>query len=191
MYQKLFNPRTISVFVFILAAAALRIVFNMQPALSIFSNFTPVGAMALFGGAYFNKSWKAFLLPLLTLWLSDIVLSRFAFHHEWRLFYHGCYWTYGSFALMVLVGNYLIRRVTVKNVLMSALAVTAIHWIVTDFGVWLGGSLYPKTLTGWWACLAAAIPFERNFLYGTLSYSLVMFGLFEWMNSKETAFEIA
>jgi hypothetical protein len=191
MDQQTFNPRTIAVFIFILAAAVLRVVFNLQPALAVFANFTPVGAMALFSGAYFNKPSKAFLFPLITLWLSDIVLSRLTFQHEWRLFYHGCYFTYGSFALMVLAGKYLLRNVSVKSVMLSALAITAIHWIVTDFGVWLDGSMYQKTLSGWWTCLAAAIPFERNFLCGTLLYSLVMFGSFEWMKSKYPQFKIA
>ena len=36
--------------------------------------FTPVGALALFGGASFNKHWQAFLFPILILFLSDVVL---------------------------------------------------------------------------------------------------------------------
>lgn len=191
MTQQKFNPRTIVLLVFMLAIAILRIVLNPKSGFAFLSNFTPVGAMALFGGAYFNTSKKAYLFPLLTLWISDIMLSRFVYNHEWQLFYGGFYWIYGSFALMVVAGKLLLKNVSVKNILLSAFAVTFIHWIITDFGVWLGSSMYPKTIGGWWACLAAAIPFERNFLSGTLLYSAIMFGTFEWMKTKYPSLKIA
>lgn len=191
MIQKTFNPRTIVILVFMLAVATIRVWLNTKSGFSLLTNFTPVGAMALFGGAYFNKSWKSFLFPLLTLWISDIVLSRFVYYHEWRLFYGGFYWTYGAFAMMVITGKFLLKNISVKNILLSALTVTFIHWIVTDFGVWLSSAMYPKTISGWWACLAAAIPFERNFLSGTLLYAAIMFGAFEWMKTKYPSLKIA
>jgi len=147
------------------------------------SNFSPIGAMALFGGAYFAKS-KAFAFPLLALWLGDILLNRFVYFGEWVIFYEGFYWIYGAFALMVLVGTWLLKQVTIPNFLLSTLVITLIHWIVTDLGVWLGGTMYPMTWAGWWACLVAAIPFEINFFLGTLIYGTVMFGLFEWFEFK-------
>ncbi len=191
MEQKRFNPRTIVILSFILAVASLRIILNMQTGFSLLTNFTPIGAMALFGGAYFNKSWKAYLFPLLTLWISDMVLSRFVYYNQWQLFYGGAYWIYGAFVIMVITGKYVLKNVSVKNVLLSALVVTFIHWIITDLGVWSAGSLYPKTIRGWWACLAAAIPFERNFLGGTLLYAAIMFGSFEWMKTKFPSLAIA
>ena len=191
MEQKTFNPRTIVILLFMLAVACLRIILNTKTAFSLLTNFTPIGAMALFGGAYFNKSWKAYLFPLLTLWISDIALSRFVYYHHWQLFYNGAYWIYGAFALMVIAGKYVLKNVSVKNILLSAFAITFIHWIIADLGVWSAGSLYPKTISGWWACLAAAIPFERNFLGGTLLYAAIMFGSFEWMKAKFPSLAIA
>ena len=191
MAKQTFNPRTIVIGVFMLAVAALRVILNMKPGFSFLTNFTPIGAMALFGGAYFNKSWKSYLFPLLTLWISDIALSRLVYYHDWRLFYSGFYWAYGAFALMVIAGKYLLKNVSVKSILFSAFTVTFIHWIVADLGVWSGGVMYSKTLSGWWACLSAAIPFERNFLCGTLLYAAIMFGSFEWMKTKYPSLKIA
>ena len=37
------------------------------------TNFTPVGAMCLFGGCYFRDRYKALFVPIFTLWLSDIL----------------------------------------------------------------------------------------------------------------------
>ncbi|MDQ6903326.1 MAG: hypothetical protein M3139_09985 [Bacteroidota bacterium] len=191
MSTQTFNPRTIVILVFMLAVASLRVILNTKTGFSLLTNFTPIGAMALFGGAYFNKPWKAYLFPLLTLWLSDIILSRFVYQHQWQLFYHGAYWIYGAFVLMVIAGKYVLRNVTVKNILLSAFAITFIHWVIADLGVWSAGSLYPKTISGWWACMAAAIPFERNFLCGTLLYAAVMFGSFAWMKTKYPSLVIA
>ena len=190
MTQQKFNPRTIVLLLFIIAVAVLRVVLNAEWGFAFLSNFTPVGAMALFGGAYFSSK-KAYLFPLLTLWISDIFLSRFVYGHEWQLFYGGFYWIYGAFALMVIAGKLLLKNISVKNILLAALVITIIHWIVSDIGVWLAGSKYPKTLEGFWACLSAAIPYERNFLSGTLLYGAIMFGSFEWMKSKYPSLKIA
>jgi hypothetical protein len=191
MTTQTFNPRTAAILLLMLVVACLRVILNMQPGFSLLTNFTPIGAMALFGGAYFNKSWKATLFSLLTLWISDIVLSRLVYYHQWRLFYSGSFCTYGAFALMVILGRFLLKNVSVKNIGLSAIAITFIHWIVTDLGVWLRGIQYPKTMNGWWECLLAAIPFELNFLCGSLLYAAIMFGSFEWMKTKFPSLAIA
>ncbi len=179
-----FNPRTGIILLFIFFMAAVRIFFSLPLQHSPIGNFSPIGAMALFSGSYFISKSKAYLFPLLTLWISDLFLNRFVYYHEWRLLFESFYWTYGAFALMVLTGMLIIKKVTVKNVLVASLIVVLIHWIVTDFGVWIEGTMYPKNAAGWVACLVAAIPYESNVLAGTLLYSAVFFGLFEWIQKK-------
>ena len=120
MTQQKFNPRIIFLLALMTAVAILRVVLNPKSGFAFLSNFTPVGAMALFGGAYFTSK-KAYIFPLLTLWLSDILLSRFVYHHEWQLFYSGFYWIYGAFTLMVVAGNYLLRNISVKNIMAKLL----------------------------------------------------------------------
>jgi hypothetical protein len=60
---------------FIIIIAAVRVVFSLDESLAPLANFSAVGAMALFGGAYF-KNIKAFAFPLLALWVGDIFISR-------------------------------------------------------------------------------------------------------------------
>jgi hypothetical protein len=179
-----FDPRSFSVFLMVLLMAIIRVVSTICFQHSPMSNFSTMEAMALFGGAYFSQRAKAFLFPLLSLWISDLLLDRFLYYHEWRWFFQGFYWTYGAFALMVLAGSRIIKRVSVKNILIASLATVLIHWIITDLGVWLGGNMYPRTLIGWWSCLLAAIPFEFVLLAATLLYSGLFFGLFEWMQFR-------
>lgn len=179
-----FDPRTITLSLLVLLLAAVRVVFGLSLQHSPLSNFSAMEAMALFGGAYFSNRAKAFLFPLLTLWLSDLLLNRFLYYQQWRWFFEGFYWTYGAFALMVITGFLLIKKVNIKNIVLASLAVVFIHWILTDLGVWLEGTLYPKTAAGWWACLLAAIPFELSLMLSTLLYSTIFFGLFEWMQRR-------
>jgi hypothetical protein len=173
---------------FIVAVATWR-VFTISGADNMtMANFTPVGAMALFGGAYFART-KAIIFPLLTLWLSDIMLNRFVYFGEWIIFYDGYLWVYGAFALMVLAARWLQPNRNVTRFAGSSLVIVFIHWIVTDIGVWLSGTLYPTTPEGLWLCLLAAIPFELNLLAGTLLYGGVMFGLFEYSKKKAPALQ--
>ncbi|HEV8285090.1 MAG TPA: DUF6580 family putative transport protein [Chitinophagaceae bacterium] len=187
-----FDPRTVVLLVFISITAAIRVIFNFNYDISPLANFSPIGAMALFGGAYFNKKWKAFAFPLLMLFISDIILHQTVFKaYSKGLIYGEWYWVYGAFALMTLTGRWLLKKVTINRFLLSVLACVFIHWIVTDFGIWIGSKTWEQSLKGFLACLTVAIPYEWRFLAGTLVYGVVLFGLFEWMKRKYTVLRIA
>ncbi|SVB25226.1 uncharacterized protein METZ01_LOCUS178080, partial [marine metagenome] len=42
-------------------------------------NFTALGAMALFGGAYVSSRTLAIILPLGALWVSDLILNNLVY----------------------------------------------------------------------------------------------------------------
>jgi len=82
------NTRTIVLILMIIAAAAMRLLcYRLQQSYPYqFSNFTPFGAIALFGGAYFTDKWKAYVVVLVALFLSDIpinylITSKLTFFH--------------------------------------------------------------------------------------------------------------
>jgi hypothetical protein len=50
--------------------------------------------------------------------------------------------------------------------------------LLSNFGVWAGGTMYPKTIEGLMICYAAGIPFLKGTLLGDLFYSGVLFGMF-------------
>ncbi len=186
-----FNPRTAVLLVFISITAAVRVIFNFNYDISALANFSPIGAMALFGGAYFNKKWKAFAFPLLMLFISDFILHQTVFKAYGNGFlYGGWYWVYGASALMTIVGRRLLKKVTVNRFLFSVLTCVFIHWIVTDLGVWIGSKTYSQDVNGFIACLARAIPYEWRFLAGTLIYGIILFGLFEWMKRKYAVLQV-
>lgn len=186
-----FDFRTAILLLMIIVIGALRVIFNFNYEISPMANFSPLGAMALFGGTYFNKSWKAFAFPLLTLFVSDFILHQTVFKAFGNGFlYNGWYWVYGAFALMTLTGRWMIRKVTVHTFLLSVFACVFIHWVVTDIGVWIGSAIYAQTLGGFIDCLVAAILFEWRFLAGTIVYGAIMFGIFEWMKQHYSSLRL-
>jgi hypothetical protein len=129
-------------------------------------NFSPIAAMALFGGATFASKRAAFLVPLLAMILSDVVLG----------FYSITPVIYGSFALITCLGFWVRRKQTVLRLAGASVAAAVLFFITTNFGVWALGDWYPLTWSGLAECYVAAIPFFRNTLCSDLFYSAVLFG---------------
>jgi len=152
------TPRFLALAGMILAAAASRLIPHPP-------NVASITAVALFAGAYFTDRRLAFLVPLSALFLSDLVLGPYS-HMEV---------VYGSFALVVCVGLWLQRRRKAPAIAGAALASSTLFFLVTNFGVWAFGSLYPNTMAGLLACYVAAIPFFQNTLLGDALYTAVLF----------------
>jgi len=168
------NTRTIVLILMIVAAAAMRLLSYKYP--YILSNFTPVGAIALFGGAYFTDKWKAYAVVLITLFASDVLID-YLYSSKWVLWYGNSFWTYLSFAIMVFIGTF-IKNVNIASVGIASLVSVAVHWLLIDLP-WLYGTLYPHTLAGYGKSLVAAIPFERNMVLGDIVFCAILFGGFE------------
>jgi hypothetical protein len=163
------NKRFFVLLAIILSAGAMRLVPHPP-------NVTPIGAMALFGGAYFATRRTAFLVPLAAMYLSDLALGFFVYDFGW---FHGFMpFVYASFVVTVCLGFLVRRRLTPLTVGGAALMSSVLFFIISNFGVWLVGNLYPKTLAGLLSCYVAAIPFFRNMLAGNAFYTLVLFGGF-------------
>ncbi len=183
------NPRPFILAAFILAAGMFRLA-NSGGFLPTFFNLTPLGAMAMFGGCYYQDKWKAYLVPLLTLWLTDIIINRFLVFNEWVFFYDGFSWVYASFALMVLIGQY-IKKVSIKSVVLSATACAFVHWLVSDMGVWIGGGTdittglpFTRDWHGLMMCYYLALPYLQKVLIGNLVFGALLFGSFEFVQLK-------
>lgn len=146
------------------------------------SNFAPIGGMALFGAAYYNRHYWAYLVPIVSMWISDLILNNVvygAYFDRFVWFYDGAWFTYGAFVLIVLLGTFTLKKVRVPNLLFSALGASVIFFLVSNFGVWFSGTMYPKDFGGLIACYTAGIPFFKNTVMGDLFYTALLFGAFE------------
>ena len=179
------NPRSVTIMLIILVIAALRVINNFSPELTSLANFSPLAAMAIFGGAKFKKLSTSLLFPIGAILISDLVLFATVYKkYSDGFLYQGWYWVYAAFLLMTLMSRWLNKNQSIKTVSISILAAVFIHWIVTDFGVWMGSNHFPQTLAGFISCLTVAIPFELELLAATIIYSGIMFGAMEWEKIK-------
>ena len=130
-------------------------------------NFSPVTAIALFGGLYFSNKTMAYLVPLFIMALSDLFLG---FHSISVV-------VYAAFLLVSFIGTQT-KKPSVFTILLSSIS----FFVITNFGVWLIG--YPKTWTGLVECYTLAIPFFRNSLLGDFFYSGVMIIGFSFVQKR-------
>jgi hypothetical protein len=167
------KPNLWTIAALILTAAASRLAPHWW-------NLTAVGAVCLFGGAYFERRWLALAVPMAGLALSDVVLQNTIYQG-----YGVNYFKYVCFALTIPLGFALRGRTRLLPVASAAVASAALFFLLSNFGVWFGSSeaTYPKTAAGLIACYVAALPFAVNMLYGNLLFSGLLFGGMEWCRS--------
>ena len=160
MYKSILSKKQLVIVAFMFIAVLFRLVPHLP-------NFTPVTAIALFGGIYFSNRKMAYLCPVFIMFLSDVFLG----------FYTISIFVYSAFILVCFIGTQ-----TNKPSIFTILIGSFSFFIVTNFGVWLIG--YPKTWTGLIECYTLAIPFFRNSLLGDLFYSGLMIYGFRFIEKK-------
>lgn len=153
------NTRYLVLTGIILAAAAARLLPHPW-------NFTPIGAMALFGGAQFASKRTSFLLPFAALFLGDLVLGL----HKLMPFVYTC------FAFTVCLGFWVRRNPSAGRIALASLISAVVFFLVTNFSVWALLGTYPRNAAGLIECYLAGLPLLRNGLLSDLFYASVLFG---------------
>lgn len=152
--------KTIVILLFMVIAVLTRLVPHLP-------NFTPVTAIALFGGLYLSNKVMAYALPLTVMAISDLFLG----------FSSITVFVYFAFVVVSFIGTQL-KKASFSAILLSSVS----FFIITNFGVWLLG--YPKTWTGLAECYTLALPFFRNALLGDFFYSGVLIIGFNFVQKK-------
>lgn len=172
------SPGPLVLAAMILAAALTRLLPHPP-------NFSPVEAIALFGGAYFAaRSW-ALIVPLAAMLLSDLALGAllggiyadYIFGLDHAL-------VYASIALIAVLGFGLRGRVGGARLLGYCLTGSVLFFVVTNFGAWLASPLYPATPAGLLAAYVAGLPFLQWTVLGTLFYAAPLFGGFALLRRR-------
>jgi hypothetical protein len=182
------SPRTGVLVGMIAFAVAVRLVIYFVPGVLPY-NFTPVEAIALFGGAYFSDRRLAFVVPLAAMLAADLVIAASlprAWFGDWLGTLPA---VYGCIALTVGGGLHLSGRVNALRVTGYSFASAVLFFAVTNFATWLTaragvGEACTQSLA---ACYVAAIPFFQGTLVGTLFWSAVLFGGFELLRHRWSA----
>jgi hypothetical protein len=175
------HPRGLVLVTMVLVAAATRLIPPLASPWMNLWNFTAIGAMCLFGGAYFRRKSTAFLAPMAALLLSDVLLAVVLYGFRGL---NVISMSYFLFALTTLLGMSLRGRVTLFNVTAAAVIASAGFFLISNFHVWITGHNLPHTAAGLGAAYLAAIPFAKNMLLGNLFYSSLLFGGYELLSLK-------
>ena len=145
MKENIMNSRFIVLTLIILGAAFTRLIPH-------YPNFTAIGAVALFGGAYFSKRWLAFIIPLSALFLTDLIIG----------FYSQMWVIYLSFALIVLIGMTLRGAKKPGRVILASISASVSFFVITNFAMWYGSALYPQNFTGIMESYLVLLKFTEN-----------------------------
>ena len=173
-----------------LLLAALIFIAALSRVLPHPPNFSPIEAVALFGGAYFAKRHWALLVPLAAMFASDLVLGVANGGIYWDYFSSAGYLlVYVCIALSTALGFGLRGKVTGSRVLGYSLAGSLLFFVVTNFGAWLGSPAYPQTFAGLAAAYVAGVPFFQWTVLGTLAYAALLFGGFELLRRRVPALQ--
>jgi hypothetical protein len=145
--------------------------------------FAPQIAMALFGGAVIKDRKLSFLLPVLSMLVSDILYEILFITNVFPVpgFYEGQLLNYLLFVAITVIG-FSINSNKPLQILGGAIVGAGFYFIASNFIVWIGGGLdinnlpYPKTMSGLVYCYTAALPFFKGSLYASVFFSGVLFG---------------
>src|SRR6266853_500336 len=154
------HPRTLVITGLVLAAAAIRLAPHPM-------NFAPIGALALFGAAYFSSKRQALIVALLSLIIGDAITG----------FHPLIPFVYASFLVSVAIGFWLRRKRSARRIGVATLVGAMQFFLVTNFAVWVTSiGSYPKTAAGLIECYIAGIPLFWNTLAGDAFYATLLFG---------------
>lgn len=177
------NKKSILIaFALMLIASIVYRIFPNRPV-----GFAPQFAIGLLAGAMVGRKAWAFALPLLSMFLSDVLyqLIYLAGYGEITGFYTGQWQNYLLFTVLTSIG-FLIKKINVVNVLLASIISPTIFFVLSNFILWAGwagtrGLGRPKTWDGLIQCYSDAIPFYQNNIISTIAFSTVFFGIMYWI----------
>ena len=177
--MKLNKSNLLVLFILILACALYR-VWDSRP-----MGFAPQIAMALFAGSVSKDKRFAFLFPVLSLFISDL-LYQFLYSQGLSTikgFYSGQWQNYLLIASITIIG-FFINKNKIGQIFIGSLAGAVYFFLISNFMVWIGGGWdinnqpYPRSFSGLMLCFSEALPFFKWSVLSTLLFNGVFFGSF-------------
>ncbi|MFT4154539.1 DUF6580 family putative transport protein [Parafilimonas sp.] len=160
-------------FFLVLVAVSTFVKFICAPQINL-SGFTAVIAVSLFSGLAIQDKKLAFLLPLVTLFLSDVLLQGLyaANIFPFAGFYSGQITNYILFTGLTLTGI-AFKKYRAAGVVSAAITGPTVFFLLSNFIVWKtqAGILgYNKDVSGLWQSYGFGLPFYRNSLISTFIF---------------------
>ena len=137
-------------------------------------NFTAIGAISILGGVYFGKNYLAFLVPILSMLISDFLLG-----------FNMTLSVYLSFLIMIPLGIGIKNKLSNLSVIKTSIYASIVFFLITNFSVWIFSTVYPNNIYGLLICYYAGIPFFFNTLLGNIFFSFSLFGIYEIVSKRK------
>ena len=157
------NSRNLFIVALIVLAAGLRVLGGLP------YNFTPVAAIALFGGAMLSNRALGFIAPLAIMLISDLFIG----------FHSSMFAVYAALIGVVAIGQVVRKNPTMLRALGGAFAGSVLFFLVTNAASWLVLPQYTKDLSGLFNSYVAGVPFFRGTLMGDLLFTSIFFGSYK------------
>lgn len=157
-------------------------------------NATPMVAIMLFSASIFTSwSWKIGV-PFTAMLVSDVALELITGNG----LHDSIYLVYFAFALVFMVGYFMLKNVTVLKVLASSTIGSLIFFLVTNFAFFYPAAAisnpalgqYSHDFNGIMAAYTAGVPFYKNMFVGDILFTSILFGAYFAVNKfvfKKTA----
>jgi len=134
-------------------------------------NFTPLAAIAIFGGYYFKNRLLALLAPLLAMGASNLLLPAYDNGPVMAV-------VYGMFLLPVALGWRLRHEQSHARLALSGMVPATLFYLTTNFAVWMFTASYQPSFGGLLTCYAFGLPFYLKMLLGDMFYLCALFGAY-------------
>lgn len=151
-------------------------------------NFSPVVAIAIFGGFLFGRNGNFIWITLILTYVSDFIFNNFI-HPEYfinreGLVFFDSYMTgvYLSLITIIILSSSVLKRFKYKKLAVLSLGSSFIFYLITNFVFLYDSSLYTHDFAGMIDSYIAAIPFFRAGIAGDVFYSFVFFGLYHFIS---------
>jgi len=175
--MKLNRSNLLILFILILACALYR-VWDSRP-----MGFAPQIAMALFAGSVSKDKRFAFLFPILSLFISDLIYQLLYIQGLTTIkgFYSGQWQNYLLIASITIIG-FFINKKKIGQIFIGSLAGAVYFFLISNFMVWIGGGWdinnqpYPRSFSGLMLCYSEALPFFKWSVLSTLIFNGIFFG---------------
>jgi hypothetical protein len=172
MFKTAITPKFYLILSIIMIGAFLRL-------LPHWPNFTPIAAIALFGGTMLKRKDVAFIIPVAVMLISDLIIG----------FHKVMIPVYLSFMIIVSLGFFLRTRIKPASVAALSLTGSTIFFIITNFASWATGMMpYSQDFTGLIQAYIAGLPFFLNGIMGDLFFNGVFFGSYYLISQKVNIF---
>lgn len=164
------NKQTIGSLILLIIISSLYRIIPGRPL-----GFAPQIAMALFAGSVILDRKSAFIVPILSMLISDIFYQVLFINGLSNIpgFYSGQIINYALFGLITSIGFGMRQNIT--SIISKSFMGAIFYFIASNFMVWLTSGMYQLNINGLINCYYMGVPFFTGSLVSTVIFNFLLF----------------